>query len=87
MLTERTIKRRAEQLGYKVSKGYQRYLMPGNAIVRDCNGEPFTGYNVIDLKLNCLAWSCYNEICDHLFTLEDVIEFLKAADQGNLFVW
>ena len=87
MISLKTLQRRARELGYEVSKGYSRYLMTGNAIVRDCCGEPYTGYNVTDLRLNCLAWPCYNEVCDHLFTLEDVVDFLKEADTEGIFTW
>ena len=85
-LSEKTLRRRADRLGYKVEKGCQRYHN-GGAVVQNYCGERFTGYNVIDLRLGCLAWDCYNEICDHLFTLEDVAEFLESADQDNLFSW
>lgn len=87
MLSEKTIRRRANVLGYQVNKGYQRYLNGNYPICRDCYGEPTTGYNITDIRLNCLVWPCYNEIRDHLFTFEDVVDFLKEADTEQLFTW
>lgn len=36
-----TIRRKAYKVGYRVSKGFQRYYSGG--ICRDCNGVPYTG--------------------------------------------
>ena len=87
MLSEKTLRRRAIRLGYSVSKGYQRYLRKPNPICRDYNGEPITGYNVTDLRLNCLVWPCFDEARDHLFTLTDVVDFLREEDSEQLFTW
>ena len=46
----RTIRNKAYEAGYKVSKGFRHYLYNG-AVVRDCNGEPYTGYIVEDLVI------------------------------------
>lgn len=71
-----TIRRKAYKVGYRVSKGFQRYYSGG--ICRDCNGVPYTGYNVEDLSTGILVWDCYNPNYDHLWTLEDVEEFIKG---------
>ncbi len=55
----RTIRNKACEAGYKVSKGFQHYLYNG-AVVRDCNGEPYTGYIVEDLSTGFLVWDCYD---------------------------
>lgn len=73
----RTIRNKAYEAGYKVSKGFQHYLYNG-AVVRDCNGVAYTGYIVEDLSTGFLVWDCYDSNCDHLWTLEDVEEFIKG---------
>ena len=87
MISEKSMRRRANRLGYKVEKGYQRYLMDGYPIVRNAAGEHFTGYNIIDLHTNFIVWPSTNGVCDHLLTLEDVAEFLQSVDQEHLFNW
>ena len=74
----KTIRNKAYEAGYKVSKGFQHYLYNGEAVVRDCNGEPYTGYIVEDLRTGFLVWDCYDSNYDHLWTLEDVEEFIKG---------
>lgn len=73
----KTIKNKARAAGYRVSKGFQHYLCSG-AVCRDCNGEPYTGYIVEDLSTGFLVWGCYDSNYDHLWTLEDVEEFIKG---------
>lgn len=72
-----TIRNKAYEAGYKVSKGFQHYLCSG-AVVRDCNRVAYTGYNVEDLSTGFLVWGCYDANYDHLWTLEDVEEFIKG---------
>ena len=85
MLSEKTLRRRAAKTGYEISKGFQHYHNGG--IVTNYLGEKFTGYNVIDTRQNSLVWPCYNQICDHLFTLEDVESLLKEIYQGAELNW
>lgn len=72
-----TIRKKAYEAGYKVSKGFQHYMC-GGAVVRDCNGEAYTGYIVEDMTTGLLVWGCYDANYDHLWTIEDVEEFIKA---------
>lgn len=73
----KTIRNKAYEAGYKVSKGFQHYLYNGT-VVRDCNGVAYTGYIVEDLSTGFLVWGCYDANYDHLWTLEDVEEFIKG---------
>ena len=73
-----TIRKKALKAGYKVSKGYQHYMYNG-AVVKDCNGEPYDGYNVEDLTTGTLVWGCYDSNYDHLWGLDEVEEFLEKA--------
>ncbi len=85
-MSERTLRERARRLGFEISKGYQRYLR-GGEIVRDSENRPITGYNVLYVSLGCLAWDCYDNICDHLMDFHDVVQFLQEADTDNVFAW
>lgn len=73
----KTIKKKAYEAGYKVSKGFQHYMC-GGAVVRDCNGAAYTGYIVEDMTTGLLVWGCYDQYYDHLWTIEDVEEFIKG---------
>ena len=77
----KTIRNKAYKVNHKVSKGFQHYFNGG--VCKDCNGIPYTGYNVENLNTGILASACYNEGCDHLMTLEDVEEFLKNVYEKN----
>lgn len=63
--------------------------MYNDAVCRDCNGDGYTGYNVWDLSNNQLVCEsgCYNGNYDHLCTLEDVEEFLKAEYEKAGLTW
>lgn len=56
---------------------FQHYLYNGT-VARDCNGVAYTGYIVEDLSTAFLVWGCYDAKYDHLWTLEDVEEFIKG---------
>lgn len=71
-----TLRRKACRIGYVIHKGYQRYLS-GNAIVRDEEGNPITGYCLVDLTDHTLVWGSYNEVFCYLYDLRDVEDFLK----------
>lgn len=74
---EKKARRKGLEAGYKVSKGFQRYH--GGGICKNCNGKPYTGYNVEDLSTGILVWDCYNSNYDHLWTIDDVENFLKTV--------
>lgn len=74
---ERKVRRKAREAGYRVSKGFQHRLY-NNSVVRDCNGVAYTGYDVVDLNTGYSVPWCYNQWYDHLWTLEDVEEFIKG---------
>lgn len=79
MMRECTLRRKAKNAGYRISKGFQ-HQMTGNYPVAP---DREVGYNVEDLTIGCLVWGCYNEIRDHLWTLEDVEEFLREVYEDN----
>lgn len=71
-----TIRKKALKVGYKVVKGYQHYMYNG-AVVKDCNGESYEGYNVENMETGTLVWGCYDSNYDHLWEIEDVEKFLE----------
>lgn len=83
-----TLRKRAYEAGYRIEKGFQHYMY-NNAVCRDCNGDAYTGYNVWDLSTNMCVWEsgCYDSNYDHLCTLEDVEEFLKAEYEKAGLAW
>lgn len=81
-----TLRKRAYKVNHKISKGFQHYLY-NNTVVRDCNGDAYTGYNLEDLSRGFLVWGCYDNICDHLWTLEDIEEYLKGIYEENGLKW
>lgn len=76
--SEGTIRKKALNAGYKVEKGFQHYHYNG-AIHKNMNGERFTGYNVLDLSTNTYVLDCYDNNFDHLWSLEDVEEFISSV--------
>lgn len=72
-----TIRKKAINAGYRVDKGFQHYHYNGS-VRTNWNGERFTGFNVWDLSTNTLVWDCYDSNYDHLWTLEDVEDFIKS---------
>lgn len=78
MYSLRTIKKRAEKIGYEVSKGLSHYMFSDCPIFTFADtGERCTGYDVKDLTTGFYVWGCYNNIRDHLWSLEDVDNFLQ----------
>lgn len=76
-MSERTMRRKAFEIGYELQKGYRCYLMGGGQPVLDEAGNKISGYNIRCMSNNTLVHGCYNNICDHLYDLDDVKGFLK----------
>ena len=70
--SEGTIYKKARNIGYSVKKGKVHFMHSDYPVYSD-----EIGYNVIDDQLNCMVWGCYNEVFDHLWSLEDVENFLR----------
>ena len=73
MYSERTLRRRADAIGYRLEKGFVHQLVEGYPV-----WDREVGYNIIDNEYNYMVYGCYNNVFDHLFTLEDVEDFLKT---------
>ena len=79
MYNEKTIRKKAAEAGYRVSKGFSHYHSGGISTWGD--GTRDTGYNVEDLSTGFLVWGCYDNIRDHIWSLEDVDAFLREEYQ------
>lgn len=73
----RTIREKAFNAGYRVSKGFQHYIY-NNAVLVDENGNKLVGFDVVDLSTNFSVWGCYDYNFDHLWTIGDVEKFIKS---------
>ena len=77
MYSEKTIRRKANEIGFVVSRGFQHYLYNG-AVVKDYYGVAYTGYVVEDMTTGYYVWGCYDQCFDHIWTIEDVDEFIRG---------
>lgn len=75
MYSERTLRRKAKEIGYRIIKGYTRMNNSTGAIF-----DHDTGYSVIDMERNTFVGGT-NDTLYNLWKLEDVEEFL--SDQYN----
>ena len=71
-----TLRKKANAIGLGVEKGFVHYLS-GGAIYHDHNGNRESGYEIMDYSTGFYVWGSYNSIFDHLFTIEDVEDYLR----------
>ncbi len=81
MYNEKTIYKKAKDVGYEVSKGFVHYHT--GCIFRYQNGDREVGYNVIDTSNNSLVWGCYSQMFDHQWSLADVDDFIRSVYEAN----
>lgn len=74
--SERTIRKKASEIGYQVKKGLQHYLYNG-CVFHDINGNVKTGYMVLNSQTGYYEWGSYDANFDFLWTLEDVEKFIE----------
>ena len=80
MYSKKTIYKKARNAGYAVEHGFQHYH--SGEIVSNYRGERFTGYMVYD-PTGYAVWGSYDQYYDHLWTLEDVENFIKGVYEEN----
>lgn len=75
MYSEKTLRRKAKEVGYTLEKGLIR--------VRGLIMYPKqTGYSLIDNDLGCYVWGSVDSDFIHLWDIEDVEDFLKSEYQS-----
>lgn len=78
MSNERHLRKVAKENGYILHKGFVHYLCGGYPVFRDSNGNRKVGYTLIDTETNTYVWGSYNNCFDHLWSLQDVENYLKT---------
>ncbi len=84
MYSERTLRKKADKIGYRVLKGFQHF---GRDVYHTESGQRFTGYMVQDLYKGNYEWGSYDRNFDFLWTIEDVEEFLKERYEALGLAW
>lgn len=71
---ERTLRRKANKVGYTIDKGFVHCLR-----VEGCPVHPYreVGYQVIDDATGFAVWDSFNNYYDHQWTLSEVERFLR----------
>lgn len=78
--TEKKLRAKCKAAGYRLEKGFQKYMyndcvVPGRVV----------GYMVYDMSTGIAEYGCYNEVYTHLWSLEDVENFLiNIYHENNL---
>lgn len=73
MYSESTIRKKASKIGYSIHKGCIHFLSSNYPVYSND-----VGYNVVNDTTGFTVWGCYNNIFDHLWSLEDVEDFIKS---------
>lgn len=73
MYSERTLRRKAKNIGLAIRKGYCRFNRRNGDIA-----DHITGYSIVDADSNCFIAGT-NEIYCNLFSLKDVEEYLSGV--------
>ena len=73
---ERTLRRKALNIGYEIHKGYVHYMY-NRAVFKHESDNNQTGYSVTDLRTGIDVYGCYNNYFDNIWNLQDVENFLK----------
>lgn len=85
---ERTLRRKAERIGYRLEKGYQKYFGGEWGFFTDSQGNKITGYSLynpegIDVNAPYSSTACH----DHQMTLDEVETYLKEAYEEMGLLW
>ena len=80
-MSEITLRRRADKIGYRVTKGFQHC---GRGVFHDQNGDRTTGYMIVDMRTN-LVIAGTNATFD--YSLDDVEDILKDRYQQFGLSW
>lgn len=83
---EKTLRRRALNIGYEIHKGYVHYIYNG-AVFKDNADNKQIGYSIMDLSTGLYIYGCYNNLFDNLWTLQDTEKFLKEQYKRHKLKW
>lgn len=77
MYTFSTWKKKANEAGYSLQRGYQRYLRQGWGYVKDSDGNHCIGYQVMDNRTGFLVYPSYTDLFDHALSEEEATALLR----------
>lgn len=83
---ERTLRRKALNIGYEIHKGYVHYIYNGT-VFKNSAGKKQAGYSVMDLSTGFYIYGCYDSLFDNLWSLHDVENFLKKQYNHHKLNW
>lgn len=78
-----TIRQKAYKIGYQVKKGFQHI---GRSVFYDSTGERHVGYTVSDIYTGLCAGGISGDF-DNLWSLDDVVDFLKDEYESCGMIW
>ena len=82
VMTFRTMQKKANEAGYSLQRGRQHYLRKGWGLVRDDEGNPIIGYQIVDYRLYA-AIRGITELHDHALTYEEAVEDIKELCEAE----
>ena len=83
MLSEKTLRRRAYNIGCSIRKGYTRC---GGNISLDCEGKKSTGYMITDLATNGIL-AGFNSAYYYIWDLAEVENYLRENYEALGLAW
>lgn len=87
---ESTLRRRAEKLGYKVEKGYQKLAGNEYGFLTDGSGNKITGYDLLETVGTCeipVDGIFKHGDVTHSLSLDELEEKLKGLYQEQGLEW
>lgn len=81
-MTFKTMQRKANQAGYSLQRGRQRYHHDGWGFVKDCDGIPVIGYQIFDYRLNGIIYGV-NDLHDHALDLDEAVADIKRLCEAE----
>lgn len=76
MYTVSTLRRKANQAGYELQKGKQRYLHKDWGLVKDYQGNTYTGFQILDRRLGAII-AGVSDINDHDLDLDEAADWVS----------
>lgn len=86
--SEKTLRNRAKEIDYYVTKGYQKYIFEVQGFVRDENGDKVVGYDLIRPNGYSLDAPYESEFRhDHTLTLDELESYLQKLYEERGLPW
>ena len=86
MYTEKTLRKRAKEIGLRIEKGYEKTNEEKPVVQVDVNGKKVVGYTLYDSEGNYVADSANDEYLN-CWKLSDVEMYLKDEYKAQGLNW